>query len=244
MFMKKLCTICARGGSKGIKNKNILTICGKPLIAHSILQARKSNLFDYVVVSSDSPTIREIALEWGADYAIDRPSELASDTAAKLPAIQHAVLVAEEKLNQNTPFDIIVDLDSTSPLRLVSDIQNAMIQFQKTIDAENLITAMAARRSPYFNMIELNKDGKVSLVKKMDPPPVRRQDAPACFDMNASIYMWKRSALFSNQGLFTDKTVLFVMPEERSIDIDSEFDLQIVKIIAETRQDLVSHDAI
>lgn len=242
--MKKLCTICARGGSQGVKNKNITSLLGKPLIAHSILQAKKSNLFDSVVVSSDSPIIREIALEWGADFVIDRPIALASDTSAKLPAIQHAVLAAEKIHNQGNLFDIIVDLDATSPLRFVSDIQNAMMQFQQSHNTKNLITAMPSRRSPYFNMVEQDKNGKIYLSKKLDVGIVRRQDSPACFDMNASIYIWRRDALFSNEGLFTDETVLYVMPEERSIDIDSELDLKIVTVLAEERQDLVSYEVV
>ena len=76
--MKRICTICARGGSQGVKNKNILSLCGKPLIAHSILQAKKSGLFDFIVVSSDSKKIRDVAMKWGAHYVIDRPAALAT----------------------------------------------------------------------------------------------------------------------------------------------------------------------
>src|SRR3989338_901559 len=118
--MKILCTICARGGSVGVKNKNILSLSGKPLIAHSILQAKKSGIFDLVAVSSDSKKIRDVAKKWGADFVIERPAELATSTAAKLPAIQHAVLEIE-RLN-TCHFDIIVDLAATSPLRTINDL--------------------------------------------------------------------------------------------------------------------------
>ena len=87
--MKRLCTICARGGSKGVKGKNLRLLAGKPLIAHSIEQARQSGLFEAIGVSSDSNDILKTADEWGADYLVERPAEMASDTAGQLPAIRH-----------------------------------------------------------------------------------------------------------------------------------------------------------
>ena len=111
-----LCTICARGGSKGVPGKNIRPIAGKPLIAHSIDQAKRTGLFAAVAVSSDSEEIIETASAWGADLVIRRPEEMATDRAGKLPAIRHAALTAEERLGRK--LDILVDLDCTSPLRL------------------------------------------------------------------------------------------------------------------------------
>lgn len=235
MSMKKLCTICARGGSQGVKNKNIISLCGKPLIAHTILQAKKSGLFDAITVSSDSKKILSIAKKWGADYLIDRPKELASSTAAKLPAIQHAVTNTEEQAN--TVFDILVDLDATAPLRSAEDLTNSFKLFINNSNAMNLITACPARKSPYFNMVEMNQDGFASLSKKSEKTIVRRQDAPACYDMNASIYIWRREALFRNLPVVSDRTLLYVMPEERSIDIDTPLDLVFVRLLAKSRAD-------
>lgn len=234
--MKRICTICARGGSQGVKNKNILSLCGKPLIAHSILQAKKSGLFDFIVVSSDSKKIRDVAMKWGAHYVIDRPAALATSVAAKLPAIQHAALASEKKFA--TQFDIVVDLDATAPLRIVADIQNACILFEKNAIASNLITGCSARKSPYFNLVEKNNLGFVCLAKKNDKTIVRRQDAPICYDMNASIYIWKRNALFESQTVITNGTILYEMPEERSIDIDTYLDLQMVRFLTKNRTDL------
>ncbi len=226
--MKRLCTICARGGSKGVKNKNILEIAGKPLIAHTILQAKESGLFDYIAVSSDSDAILETAKEWGADFVIKRPDELATDTAGKLPAIQHAVKTVEELTD--TTFETLVDLDATSPLRDVSDIVGS-VELLETNGVSNVITAAPARRSPYFNLVELNDNGYVHLSKKLDKPVVRRQDAPKCYDMNASIYVWQRESLFADSPVFQADTMLFEMPEERSVDIDSELDFKIVELL-------------
>lgn len=231
--MNKLCTICARGGSVGVKNKNIKLLQGKPLIAHSILQAKQSQLFDKIAVSSDSQAILDIASEYGADLLIERPHELASNDAAKIPAIQHAVNSAEAYYNKK--FTVIVDLDATSPLRTVSDIQSAVDLLKQN---KNVITAMKARRSPYFNLIELDQDKIPCLSKKINHSIVRRQDSPECFDMNASIYVWERDYLLADGHIFTANTALYVMPEERSIDIDSELDFEIVAYLASKRGDL------
>jgi CMP-N,N'-diacetyllegionaminic acid synthase len=224
--MRRICTICARGGSKGVKNKNIRKLLGRPLIAHSIFQAKSSGLFDCIAVSSDSDEILKIARKWDADYLIKRPDELATDQAAKLPAIQHCV-AAVECMSGKT-YDIVVDLDATSPLRIPADIV-ACVRLLEERGVSNVITGTPARRSPYFNMVELDEHGVARLSKKIDIPVVRRQDAPKCYDMNASIYAWRRSALFNNSTIFNSGTLLYAMPEERSVDLDSELDFIIIK---------------
>jgi CMP-N,N'-diacetyllegionaminic acid synthase len=223
-----LCTVCARGNSKGVKNKNIRDLAGKPLIAYTLEQARRSNLFEHVVVSSDSVQIQEISKKFGGEVFFTRDAELSTDTAGKLPVVQDALRRSEVFYKKT--FDYIVDLDATSPLRNVEDITSAMHQFLDK-DYDNLITAMPARRSPYFNLIETDEKGRVRLSKKLDKPIVRRQDSPKCFDMNASIYIWKRSALINNTTIFLEKTGLYVMPEERSVDIDNEIDFKFVEFI-------------
>lgn len=223
--MKILCTICARAGSKGVANKNLRLINSKPLIAYSIEQAISAKLFDQIVVSSDSADIRSIAMANGATFVVERPAEMATDSAPKLPAIQHCASVAEEKFGR---FDIIIDLDATAPLRIPEDIIGALNLLNST-NADNIITGTPAHRSPYFNLVETDTDGIVRLSK---PPQVavdRRQDSPQCFDMNASIYVWQRKALFENKNLFTSNTRLFVMPAERSHDIDSHADFEMVE---------------
>jgi CMP-N,N'-diacetyllegionaminic acid synthase len=230
--MNKLCTICARGGSKGVPNKNSKILVGKPLIAYSIEQAKQTNAFEHIVVSTDSDEIGEIAKKYGAEVFFKRPSELASDTAAKLPVIKHAFTTSEEYYK--TKFDILVDLDATSPLRSVEDILNC-IELIEEGKHSIVLTAMPARRNPYFNLVEQDKDGRIHLSKKLDSSIVRRQDAPQCFDMNASIYVWTREALLTRDGFFYEDTGLYVMPEERSIDIDSSLDFEFVEFLLEKR---------
>ena len=120
---KILCTICARGGSKGVKNKNIRELHGKPLIAHTIEQAKAAGVALAIAVSSDSPRILEVAEQCGMPYLIRRPDEMAIDTADKLVAIRHAVETVEAQTG--FVFDDILDLDPTSPLRRPEDIVSA-----------------------------------------------------------------------------------------------------------------------
>ena len=235
--MNRICTICARGGSKGVKNKNTKPLLGKPLIAHTILQAKKSGLFDAIAVSSDSKEILAAAKQYGADVLVTRPAELATDKAAKLPVIQHCLTSAEEKLGRK--FDVVVDMDATSPLRLVDDIVQSVQLFEESIDADNLITGAPSRRSPYFNLVEVNDSGNVGLSKQLNHEIVRRQDVPKCYDMNASIYIWRRDTLLNSTSIFQEKTILFEMPEERSIDIDSELDFEFVSFVANKRGELL-----
>ena len=230
--MRRLCTVCARGGSKGVANKNLRPLAGRPLIAHSLEQARASGLFAAVAVSSDSPEILAAAEAAGADMLIERPAEMATDTAAKLPAIRHCLESAEERCGRR--FDVLVDLDATSPLRLPADIAGAVALLEDG-EAANVITGAPARRSPYFNLVERRADGTVTLSKPPAAEVVRRQDAPACFDMNASIYVWWRDGFLAHPAVFQDRTMLYEMPDERSLDIDSELDFAIVAFLLERR---------
>lgn len=223
-----LCTICVRGGSKGVKNKNIKGLNGKPLIAYTIEQAKASGLFEHIVISTDSDNIASIAKQYGAEVFFKRSEEMASDTAGKLDVIKDAFKRSEEYYNKT--FDYLIDLDATAPLRNVEDIINSFNQFKEN-NNDNLITAMPSRRSPYFNLVEQDKDGKVYLSKKLDSAVLRRQDAPKSYDMNASIYIWKRDVILNKNSLFLEKTGLYVMPEERSIDIDNELDFEFVEFL-------------
>lgn len=230
--MRRLCTICARGGSKGVPDKNLRELCGKPLIAHSLEQARASGLFDAIAVSSDSSRILDVALKWQADYLVKRPAKLATDAAPKVPAIRHCVAEAERM--SGVTYDTLVDLDVTSPLRHAEDIAGAVSLLERE-GCGNVITGAPARRTPYFNLVELNPDGVAGLCKPPSVAVVRRQDAPRCYDMNASVYAWEREALFRLDGVFGPQTRLYEMPVHRSLDIDSELDFEVVEFIMKKR---------
>lgn len=230
--MSLLCTICARGGSKGVVGKNARDLLGKPVLAWSIEQARETGLFDAIAFSSDSDALLDAALRAGADIAVRRPDEMATDTAPKLPAIRHCLEQAIAHTGK-TP-EIFVDLDVTSPLRLASDITGAVALLRES-GARNVITGAPARRSPYFNLVEQRTDGSVGLSKSANPPITRRQDAPRCFDMNASIYVWRVAPFLEQPAVFYPDTRLFEMPEERSIDIDSDLDFALVELLLRQR---------
>lgn len=231
--MKSICTICARSGSKGVLKKNIKLLNGIPLIAYTIHQAIDSKLFSKIIVSSDSEKIASIAKQAGAESWFLRPKKLSSDKASKLDAIRHAVIKAEKKFN--TSYDFVFDLDATSPLREVSDIKNAYKLFIQS-KASNLITATPARKNPYFNMVEY-RGTKIKLVKSIKGVllPQSRQVAPPVYDMNASIYIWKKSSLFNDINLINKNTVMYEMPEERSIDIDTMVDWYLVELLMKSK---------
>jgi len=224
--MSRICTVLARAGSVGVPGKNVRPLGGVPLIVHSIRHARQSGLFGTIVVSTDDPVARSIAEAEGVELVIERPTELASATAGKVPAIVHAVETTEQQLGLT--FDIVVDLDVTSPLRLPEDVVAAVAMLEGDETASNVITGTPARRSPYFNLVERTPEGGVRLVRASDQPLLRRQDAPDCFDMNASIYVWRRATLSADLRVVNPGTRLHVMPEERSYDVDSELDWTIV----------------
>lgn len=231
--MRRLCTICARAGSKGVTNKNIRPLLDKPLIAYSLEQARTCGLFELIAVSSDSPEILAVAKRYGADFLVERPAGMATDTAAKIPAIRHCVEAAER--HAGARFDVLVDLDATSPLRDPKDITETVAILERS-KVSNVITASPARRSPYFNLVEVDPGGVARLSKPLPNQVVRRQDAPPAYDMNASIYAWFRDALFQDPAVFRADTALYIMPEERSVDIDTELDFRIVELILSERR--------
>jgi len=166
------------------------------------------------------------------DFCIKRPENLSDDNSSKVEVIKHALIASEKKFN--LCFDAIIDLDVTSPLRKIDDIKNAYIKFRK-YNSNNLISVYEAGKNPYFNQIEFKKN-KYDLVKKIKANPIRRQDSPKVYNMNASIYIWKRDFLLKSKTIFNNKTSIYIMPKSRSIDIDNKFDLQIVKYLMKKKK--------
>ena len=221
-----------RAGSKGLKNKNLKLINGKPLMYYTIKQALKSKIFDNIVVSTDSKKILKLAKYYGADGWFLRPKKLSHSSSSKVAAIKHAFTEAEKHYRKK--FGIIVDLDVTSPLRKTEDIKKAY-KFFINKKADVLLTGSKSKHNPYFNIIEIiNK--KIKKVKDTKKRFFRRQEAPQTFDMNASIYIWNRKTLLKSfvEALERNakwKTVFYEMPKERSIDIDTKFDFELVEFL-------------
>ncbi len=225
--MSILCTICARKNSVGVKNKAIKILGNKPLIAHTILQAKKTKLFQHIVVSTDSKLIQKTAIKYGADSWFLRPKHLAKRTSSKEEAIRHALIQSEKFYKKK--FDICVDLDVTAPLRKTTDILKAFSIFKRK-KSSILFSVTKSRKNPYFNMIEKKKN-RIDLVKPPKKIFFSRQEAPQVYDMNASIYIWKRHKILTSNNLFGPKTSIYVMPPERSTDIDEAIDFDIVKML-------------
>jgi len=222
--MSTIATICARGGSQGLPGKNIRPLHGKPLIAWTIEQALACPAIQGVYVSTDDPAIAEVARSYGAEVPGFRPAGLATSAAPKLPVIAHLVGEVEAA---GVSVSRIVDLDPTSPLRNLADIDACL----ELLDADTdcVITAYPAEKNPYFNMVELDADGLAGLSKPLGTAVTGRQQAPAVYAMNASIYVWHRRSL--DKGIWAGRTRLHVMPRERSIDVDSLIDFELVELI-------------
>jgi len=228
--LKRLATICARKNSKGLPGKNKLLLNGVPLYGMAILQARLSGYFTSIAVTTDDEEILENALKFGADIIIKRPNELTEDHSGKPETVLHALNETEKKLG--IAYDVIVDLDVTSPLRTIEDIKGA-IDLLELNQVASVVSACKSHRNPYFNMLEVDSLGKTFISKKVDPPFLSRQAAPKSFDMNAAVHAWRAEALKHNPVVIYADSLIYEMPEERSRDIDTKLDFEIVKFLSE-----------
>lgn len=229
--MTTICVIGARGGSKGVAGKNIRPLLGKPLIAWSIEQALQCPEIDRVVVSTDSPAIADAARQYGADVPFMRPAELANDSAGKWEVWQHALQACEAHYGET--IDLFVDLDCTSPLRAVDDISKAIAQYRAS-DVDAVFTVCEARKNPYFNMLEV-VDGYQRICKQLPKPIVRRQDAPKVYEHVASIYVLSPDYLRRGTGLLSGRTQGYDIGANKSLDIDSEFDFELIEYLMKRR---------
>lgn len=228
---KTIATICARGGSKGLPGKNLRCLDGAPLIVHSIRHALACEEISDVYVSTDDPDIANVARAAGAQVPYLRPTELATDEAPKLPALEHLIAWIESHVS---PVKTVVDLQPTSPLRESADIVRALA----TEPGAGLVLSVCeARDNPYFNLVERASNGEVTLCKGQGSG--RRQDVPDVFALNGSIYVWRRDSLrdAAQQGLWSVPHIgIFVMPRERSVDIDDLEDFEYAEWLLSRRK--------
>ena len=222
---KVVCVIPARGGSKGVPRKNIKILGSKPLIAYTIEQALQSKYIDRIVVSTEDREIADISRQYGAEVPFMRPVVLAGDQVATIDVLLHAINWLEE---DKYAFDIIVLLHTTTPLRVVKDIDSCIEMLLGT-KADNIFSVTEAHRNPYFNMVEINQNGKVQLSKK--GTFTSRQSAPKVYDMNSSIYVWWKDLLKKKTKIFLENSQVYVMPKIRSIDIDDDIDFRIAEVV-------------
>lgn len=224
---KVLAVITARGGSKGVKRKNIKKLCGKPLITWTFSSAKKSMLIDRIIISSDDSEIIEIAKEFGIDVPFIRPGELSNDMAASIDVVLHAIESCKG-------FDILVLLQPTSPLRTAQDIDNAIVNMieEKT---DSCVSVCIPDKSPYW-MYKMDNNNLISPLIETKNIFHNRQSLPDIYALNGAVYVAKIEFLIEQKTFISNKTSGYIMPKERSIDIDEELDFIIAESIANSKQ--------
>lgn len=224
--------IFARGGSKGVPDKNIRSLGGQPLIARAIKCALSSQYVDQVIVSTDCDKIAEVAREYGASVPFMRPEHLATDTSPEILSWRHAIVETEKRRDQPLPF--FLSVPATSPFRETIDLDRCVERFvDKAPDL--VITVTASPHSPWFNMVRLDSESSVRpLVPKVEGI-TRRQDAPQSFNITTVAYVADPQYVKRTLALLDGDVKAVEVPEERALDIDTAWDFQLAEsIIANT----------
>lgn len=222
---KFLAIIPARGGSKGIPNKNIMDICGKPLIAYTIEAGKKSKYIDEIVISTDSNSVKAVAEKYGARIPYLRPEELSNDTAKSIDVILHAI---DFYKNNNMTFDYIILLQPTSPLRTSEDVDKAI---EKLINnnGESLVSVCEADENPI--LMRTIQDDKLREVISFEGGNLRRQDLPTFYIFNGALYINSNDMLLNQKKFVDENTIPYVMDKRKSVDIDNMLDARLVEAI-------------
>lgn len=227
-----LITICARGGSKGIPGKNIKEVNGRPLLCYTADMAKRvAARYDAdIVVSTDSDAIKSVAADCGLDTDYTRPDYLADDTCGKPDAIRDALLYAEKRYGRR--YDLVIDLDVTSPIRTLDDIDECIRRMRENPDALTIFSVNPCARNPYFNMVQAKADGYYGVV--LACRYTTRQSAPRVYDMNASIYVYRRAALdCDHPKAVTERSLVQVM-DHICFDLDEPADYDYLTYLLET----------
>jgi CMP-N,N'-diacetyllegionaminic acid synthase len=216
---KVLAIIPARGGSKGVPNKNIRTLGGKPLIAWTIEAAQLSKYIDRLIVSSDDTRIIEVAITYGCEAPFVRPAELAQDDTPGIDPVLHAI-------EEIPGYDWIVLLQPTSPLRTADDIDGCI---ETCIEGKALCcTSVSESEKSPFMMLTLDEEQNVqSLFPQLMTK--RRQDLPVAYAENGAVYVTDTAWLIQERSFYSSRTKAYVMPKERSMDIDTHADFNYVE---------------
>jgi len=224
MVRSIMAIIPARGGSKGIPQKNIKKLGEKPLIAYTIEEALRSEYLDHVFVSTEDPEIAEISIKYGAEV-IDRPSVLAGDSSKTVDVILHAVEYLEK--NGIRP-QIIVLLQPTSPLRNTGDIDAAIKLFLDN-ECDSVISVCEPDHSPFWCFTVNGKYLRPLFDQRYKN--TRRQDLPTAVMPNGAIYVSSPESIRKLEGFYGDRTIPYCMPPERSIDIDTPLDFIVAEVL-------------
>ena len=223
--MKIYAFIFARGGSKGVPKKNVKMLMGKPLIAYSIEIAKEIESIDKIFVSTDDVAISKVALSYGAEV-INRPIELAKDDSPEWLSWIHAIDWVEKKYGD---FDIFLSLPTTSPLRSKVDVENCLKSINSKSDV--VIGITKSSKSPWFNMVKINKDKSLSILMDSGSKVNNRQESPKSYDITTVAYVTKPEFVKNSKGIFDGKVFGVEIPLERAIDIDTKLDFEIAEYL-------------
>lgn len=230
--MRILFTICGRAGSKGVKNKNIIDFIGYPLPYYTLavidLYMKKHTQNEYVIVlNTDSEDLINLIKTYKDIHVqiVDRPYKLAEDNSPKVPVIKYSYSKICEILK--TDFNMVIDLDLTSPLRTLRDLEELVLK-RSSSTADVIFSVTDSRRNPYFNMVKKTEDGYERVINSNFNS---RQEAPEIFDMNASMYAYKTEFLISGKGIFDGVCDVVKMMDTAVLDIDHEMDLIFMELI-------------
>jgi len=232
--MKILTIIPARGGSKGIKLKNLSKINGKPLVAFSIEHSLASKLINRTIVSTDNEEIAKVSEEYGAEIPIFRSKELARDHILDLPVFEHMLTYLKEEENYEP--EIVVHLRPTSPYRKAEWVDSAIKLLIENTSADSIRSVSEPSQHPY-RVFEIKNNYLFPLMHERHPEPylLRRQDLPKMYYYNCVIDVTKPSTIFNKKSMTGDKMLPYIMKPEDSIDIDKPIDLEFAKYFLKNR---------
>ena len=219
--------ILARGNSRSIPRKNILSLAGKPLIAYTIEAAQKAQRLDRLILSTDSPEIAEVARALGAEVPFMRPAELARDGTLSVHSLRHALQWMQE--NEGCSPEYVLLLQPTSPFRTAADIDRS-IELAVEKDADTVVSFTRARQHPYW-MTRITDEGRLEDFPDLEPKYLRRQSLPPFYYPVGSIYLAKSRLVMKQDSFFTDKTYAYLVPVERSLDIDTPLDFRMAELL-------------
>lgn len=223
---KILGLIPARGGSKGLPKKNILPLAGKPLIAWTIEQIKRSKYTDSFIVSTDDEEIASVSRKYGCEVPFIRPHEIATDSAKGIEVVFHALNWFESREQK---FDILILLQPTSPLRKIEDIDNSIeMLFEK--NAKAIVSVCKTEHHPLWSSI-LPPDGSMKDFLNQNIKNKNRQELPKYYRLNGAIYLSYCDYLKKSKSFLGEQTFAYIMPQERSIDIDSSLDFKFAEFL-------------
>lgn len=237
-MLKTTAFIFARGGSKGVLGKNSKLLAGKPLIAYAIETALKSKYVQRVVVSTDDANIAEIAKKYGAEVPFMRPAELAKDDSPEWLAWRHAIEKTREIYGADA-CPIFLSTPATCPFREAIDIDNCVEALINSPEADIVIATTPSHNNPYFTMANKDAEGFISLFAKPEGKVARRQDAPKVYDIVGVVYAAKPDFVLRVNGLWEGKVKSIDVPQERTLDIDTQQDFLVADLLMKYRLGII-----